>query len=876
MASPFSFFRRNQQSMMVALVILAMLAFTLDQVFYSRENQFVLLGVLLGGGIFAMAGIGSGQWLRYGIGGAVLGGLCGWIMPGWILSPADQETAISSDIGIFDEKRMYELQLQRGMADQFMRRATEAAFGEGTAQFANVFGFGHQSPREDVVFGELMRHEASTMGIVVTDLMVTSYINHATGDKLSRQAFAQVRSQLLQEGQKISDEQLYDILRKEIQARMAYQMLRPQPTALPPTPETWYNVFRRLNVSQRLSTARVDVDAFLSGIPEPSETEVSELFASARTKRPNEDAPGSPGFRQPRKTRLACIEVDYQAMETEASAVTDAEVESWYNENRETRYRRPVAPSPPAAPSGTVPPTTPEKPEAGTPEPVTPEPVTPEPVKPEPVTPEPAAPEPAAPQPDAPAPSGSDSSASAEGDCGSEADDSDVSSEAAVSDKSVAGEAAPAVTGEAPIAPTATEEPSAAAPATPASPLTIPAADTSGSAEQQFPEQKYEYRPLDDELKAEIREQLLGQRVRESIDSKVSGIFAEMKKLESDRRSYRRKLNEELNSIDSEKLAAPLKEYSAGIGPQAKKVADNARCAYVETPLVSFEDLLNRENYPIGSATPPGGSPFAPAGMDVARTVFSVPGDDLQFFIPRRASLPGRNLDSGETHYVWWITDDAEAHVPVLDEPGIREQVVLTAKRQKARELAKKRAEELAQVVREGLQKPEDQKQPMAASLVDLTISGAQDTAKLVVRQTLLFSWMRQQLTPQMNFLQQQPQAELSEIQFADDSGDTLEYAYDDFMRVVFDDLQNGEVGVAPNADLSSFYVVQVLDRTPAGESGEETLLQRFLAEGRRDAFGRSAVTQIVQQSVAGTVALEWEKNIRRKRGIDPDAAPQE
>ena len=432
------------------------------------------------------------------------------------------------------------------------------------------------------------------------------------------------------------------------------------------------------------------------------------------------------------------------------------------------------------------------------------------------------------------------------------------------------------MTGEAAAAVAETAQPPAAVPATPASPLTIPAADAAGTAEQPFPEQKYEYRPLDDELKAEIREQLLGQRVRESIEKKVSGIFAELKKLESERRSYRRRMNEELNTIEPEKLAGPMKEFSAGIGPKAKKVAEDARCAYVETPFVSFEDLLNREDYPIGSATPPGGSPFAPAGLDVARTVFSAPGDDLQFYIPRRASLAGRNLDSGETHYVWWITDDAEAHVPVLDEPGMRDQVVLAWKRQTAREFARKRAEQLAQLAREGLAKPDDQKLPMAAALADQTITGVAEAAKLAVRQTLLFSWMRQQLTPQMNFLQQQAQAELSEISFADDSGDTLQYAYDDFMRIVFDDLQNDEVGVAPNADLSSYYVVQVVDRTPSGESGEEALLQRFLAEGRRDMFGRSAVTQIVQQTAAGTVGLEWEKNIWRKRGIDPDASPED
>ena len=71
MATPFTFFRKNQQSLMVVLVVLAMLIFTMDAAFSARENQFVLLGVLVGGAIFAIAGVGQGRWVQYGIGGAV-------------------------------------------------------------------------------------------------------------------------------------------------------------------------------------------------------------------------------------------------------------------------------------------------------------------------------------------------------------------------------------------------------------------------------------------------------------------------------------------------------------------------------------------------------------------------------------------------------------------------------------------------------------------------------------------------------------------------------------------------------------------------------------------------------------------------------------
>ena len=70
MASPFDFFRKRQAGMMVVMVILSMLLFTLDALFTQQGANFWLLGLLLGGAVFGVAGVGSGKWLSWGIGGA--------------------------------------------------------------------------------------------------------------------------------------------------------------------------------------------------------------------------------------------------------------------------------------------------------------------------------------------------------------------------------------------------------------------------------------------------------------------------------------------------------------------------------------------------------------------------------------------------------------------------------------------------------------------------------------------------------------------------------------------------------------------------------------------------------------------------------------
>lgn len=226
--------------------------------------------------------------------------------------------------------------------------------------------------------------------------------------------------------------------------------------------------------------------------------------------------------------------------------------------------------------------------------------------------------------------------------------------------------------------------------------------------------------------------------------------------------------------------------------------------------------------------------------------------------------------DGGETRYAWVITDYSPSHVPTLDDPGIRDQVVLAFKRTKARELARARAEELVKLIDAGLAKPDGEKKTMSETLEGQTVLGSEDSTVLSMRQTLPFSWMEQSMTPQMNFMQQ-PTARLSSIRFADEIAGTVRYAGPKFMQTVFEDLDNNAVGVVPNEDFSSYYVVQVLDRTPADRNGEEILRQQFLTEGKQFGFSRGAVASVIQSDVAGPTALEWEKTTWRKYGIDPD-----
>ncbi len=906
MSSPFTFIRRNMHVMMVGIVILSMMAFTLDTVFAQRDSQFVMLGLMLGGIIFAFAGIGRGRWIQYGIGGAVLGAVCGWVLPG-VISPSNVYVRTST-IGAFDNKRISELMNRRTIANVFMQQAFEKSIGPGMGQFAPQFRFYTNSDEDDLTFGELMRTEADKLGIVVTDAMVSDYINSRTDEKLSAAAFAEVRSTLNFGGSPVSAEELFDAFRDEIKAQMAFQQLSPQMASVPQGPEVYYAMFQRTKVSQRLNTARLDVDAFVSEVADPSEAEVVSLFEERRRKIPGIDEPGSVGFFQDNKAKLAYIELGYKKVEESVTPPTEPEIEAHYNENKDLRYRKPSTPIPttPTAPDSATS-SAPDAPAASAPAGNAPATDTPVPDPPVPDPPAPDAPALDAPALDAPAASAPAGNAPAPGAPAGNAPSPDEPATEPPATEPPATEppateppsdeclpfsedetppAADTPTTATPVTepaqtPPSTETPvslEAQSPAVDAAkpvvqePLTIPQSSTdlpaveSGKPEFEIP--KVEYVPLDEELKSSIRDSLLNDKVSKALDERMKAVMDDLKAFEKDRSNARRAAVDEDRSISPEDLHEKMRPFTKTMIDGMKSVAEKHGCSFVETRLLSYPELVDVETWPIGSATEASPNQFMQSGPTVAQQVFTAfPNDvtdDTNLFDRKSAVKNAFDPDGGEAHFAWWIVEFSAAHVPEPGDPGIREQVVVAYKRMKARDLVMKRAEELATIVRDGLAKPEADRKGMSASLEDQTLLGTPESAPLAVRQTKTFSWMEQSMTPQMNFMQR-PTLRRSAVAFADERGGTVRFGGDRFMKGVFEDLQNDEVGVVANDDLSSYYLVQAVERT----ADDEILRQQFLTEGKQFGFKDGPVATILNTTVASKASIAWEESIWTRYGID-------
>ena len=89
----------------------------------------------------------------------------------------------------------------------------------------------------------------------------------------------------------------------------------------------------------------------------------------------------------------------------------------------------------------------------------------------------------------------------------------------------------------------------------------------------------------------------------------------------------------------------------------------------------------------------------------------------------------------------------------------------------------------------------------------------------------------------------------------------------DDFMKVLFEDLEPQEVGVAPGIDRSVYYVVQPLNRFPSDESDKDAARERFL-KGRHFEQFSSPMPELVRQGNA-RVNREWVRQLWTKYGFD-------
>ena len=317
-----------------------------------------------------------------------------------------------------------------------------------------------------------------------------------------------------------------------------------------------------------------------------------------------------------------------------------------------------------------------------------------------------------------------------------------------------------------------------------------------------------EFDPLTPDRVESIRQQLKDARVQEELDRRVtaaaefmytlgSDVWAEVPDPENPDVTLSPAEIDELRDQARERIETEMRAYAAENGLE-----------YVNTDFVGVEAFAE-DAYPVMLAETGSGraDPFAPRDLAVQSLFENFTGPLFQ--VVRTGFRP----DTGDGFAVW-KTDQRYAAEQELTDPGVRDLVVAAFKRQKAAELAAARAAELAkEASREGV--------TLADAVADQTVTGprpadaGEDVPALEVQPTGPFTRLRlaRPTGPMAAFQPPTPRS---------NGVPGVGAVSQEFLDAAFDTLDEGEAGVATDADGTVVYVLELNARTPDGENLKE------------------------------------------------------
>ncbi len=737
-----------------------------------------LLSAAVFAGAFWIWGLQDGKGPQDAVTGALVGILIG-LIPIFMTS---QQSGIATAAGTISERELFELRRERSLANEIVMRAFrergENAFGFLLQQYQ----FGGSSAQE-VVFKYVLNHVAEERGISVSNEFVRDFLDEVSEGKIDREKFTEIRQAL-----QIGETEVFDLLRDELEARIALTLVNPQVDRMP---EQYWRDFQKLNVRHTIEATAIPVDPFAAKAGKPSDEELRSLFDEFKNRFP---AGGDPGFFQPDKVRIAWLSAGFEQVEQEIGEIPEDELKARYEERKESFYKIETLPDLDEPAEGDESKTEPEtSPEGESNE----------------------RPSDDTASDDSPA---EESAPEKPGDAPSE----DSSDEVTAGDPTLNKDAKDAETEE--------EESSDE----PAPEESAPADESQDAAEESIEEpseDEVKYRPFED-VRDEIRDILLREKTlalqREKMEKASEAVrswrtaYDELRaEIESKSSAFLRE-NPEATDSDVEAHVADLNKKldaaATDIVKQATTYAEKSGLTFVETDLISQQELLDNEDYEIGSAREPIENIDPTSQFTEPDTVATLAfrSATREFF----ADTAEGQFD--DTRYVYWLTEKEAAHEPTFDEAGIREQVEAAWRARQGAPKAEERAKKLAETVTAAIGE-----KPMPEAVIDETVTGEEEGDQVSVMTSIPFTWLRQSFQGmQMNpFMGPQPTVEFGVIPGIDNVDDN-------FMRTVAE-MNVGDVKVIPNGDKSSYYVVHLKSRSPSGADDPqlEQLRQQFISE---------------------------------------------
>ncbi|MFV1965014.1 MAG: hypothetical protein ACC628_06295 [Pirellulaceae bacterium] len=745
MASPLSIFRKYQTALLVVFGVMLMVSFV------------VAPSVL--------------EWQRSRGGGGT-----------------ENAVVVSWSGGELRESDFMSLRRNRAMVAGFL----DGIVRQATAQngYPRVPRLAASSSEEDIVRTLVLAQEARKAGLSVSKDAILDYLEQLGAELIPRNQIGVIFNDTLGTGHnkdrisRMTEQQLFEVLRTELLAQNYMLMIHPnlflnRGETLSPYAAWQYHL--QLNRRVKAEIVPLNVADYADRVGEPTKEEIRALFDEGKDRYPDPDSP-EPGFKRRRKIAFQFVVADFDQlverdMPAAREAVTDEEIQAHYQSNKE-RYQEldlPTEKAPPAEGAAA------EKPASDGQEKVTPVSDEKEPVE----TPKTADEKPPAETSKPP----------------SEKPSNPTSGVRATSDRvfvSLVQAENNEPAGDSPEPPEKSE-PSTEGTTEESAP--VDKVDTAESAEKTTPKEakaasdEKKYKPLDEELRGEIREELARSKALGTAQKEMDRLLAEIRKVVEDYGKGLRIARANETGSDSDDLESFEEEHAFDMTELANQVRSEFK-GLVAEPLITVDqtprvDVLSVQDLEIGKAFEQVEFAWPPQRQHFYQVAFE---DDVPLYRPARIRSEARNK-----YFVYWKIAEQDASVPEYDEA--REEVTNAWKQRAALSEAKKTAEELLAKLQGN------------AVLQEVAVEVLGEKAE--VTQTNEFSWMSTGFSAAG-----MGQPGLSHIE-------GVEGVNDRFMKSVFA-LDVGEAGVAVNQPETIVYVVRILSDAP----GDEELKKRFLESG--------------------------------------------
>lgn len=285
MAGSFDVFRKYQRSLLVAVAILAMLAF------------FVLPPFLQMG---SNASYGDPVVVSWKGGG---------------LRESELERAVAMQAAV----------------NRFLMQSAAAA-GRDPSRLS-LF----PENEEAVVRTLLLAEEARENGVVVSDRAVNDYLSQLTNDMVRPEQLDGIIAGLRIGPMGVSQADLFSALRTD---RAAWASLIMGQAAFSGDPPGWrWEAFRRLEQSAVIEIVPIDVRGLAEQVPGPSESVLRAFFDRFKERLPEPES-REPGFREPHRVGVEYLVANRKKVEESVKAeVTDEAIAAYYEKNKERMFR---------------------------------------------------------------------------------------------------------------------------------------------------------------------------------------------------------------------------------------------------------------------------------------------------------------------------------------------------------------------------------------------------------------------------------------------------------------------------------------------------------------------------------------------------------